>query len=183
LKIDHPCFFHSFCSTRGGGDSLLADGPSSPSDSAGTFSGLPDELCASLTSGISHYNKLGPSSIADISRTPFRTTGSTPLPKTKKASDPCIPSEAMVKINYLLELLDLQSSSCKPEVAASGFPFDPPKKVDTTIVQGMKRKISPSDPYIRPVVDRPLLSALCCLHMLIFTDEVTAELTGGCIRE
>ena len=52
----------------------------------------------------------------------------------------------MVKINYLLELLDLQSSSCKPEVAASGFPFDPFKKADITIVQGMKRKISLSFP-------------------------------------
>ena len=144
--MDHPSFFHSFCSTRGGDGSPLADEPSFLFGFVDNVFALPGEPGVSLNDCTPRNNRLALSSIADISRTPFRTTGSTPLPKTKKASDPCIPSEAMVKINYLLELLDLQSSSCKPEVAASGFPFDPPKKVDTTIVQGMKRKISPSYP-------------------------------------
>jgi hypothetical protein len=123
LKIDHPSFFHSVCSTRGAGGFLPDGEPSSLSRSVGNASVLPGELGAFLKDGTPRNNRPALSSIADISRTPFRTTGSTPLPKTKKASDPCIPSEAMVKINYLLELLDLQSSSCKPGVAASGFSF------------------------------------------------------------
>jgi len=121
--MDHPSFFHSFCSTHGGDGFLPVGEPSSLSRSAGNVSVLHGEPGVFLNGGTPQNNKLVPSSTVDISTTPFRTTGSTPLPKTKKASDPCIPSEAMVKVNYLLELLDLQSSSCKPEVAASGFSF------------------------------------------------------------
>jgi len=60
------------------------------------------------------------------------------------ASDPCKPSEAMIKISKLFELpIVCEALHSKPEVAASGFPFLSLLKVHPIIVNGMRGKISP----------------------------------------
>jgi len=145
LKIDHPSFFHSFCSTRDGAGFLPDGAPSSLSGSAGTVSALPGELDLFLNGGIPLYNKLVPSSTVGRRRIAFRNSGNRPHAKTKKAPDPCKPSEAMVKIINFVELpivcgAHLQS----PKLHSSGFPFLSLQKPNTSIVKGMKRKISPS---------------------------------------
>jgi len=60
------------------------------------------------------------------------------------ASDPCKPSEAMIKISKLFELpIVCEALHSKPEVAPSGFPFPSLLKVHLIIVNGMRGKISP----------------------------------------
>jgi len=124
LKMDHPSFFHSFCSTRDAGGFLPDDGPSFLSGSVGTVSVLPGELGLSLNGDTPQNNKPDLSSTADIHRNSPRTNGSKLRPKTKMASDPCKPSEAMIKISKLFELpIVCEALHSKPEVASSGFPF------------------------------------------------------------
>jgi hypothetical protein len=142
--MDHPSFFHSFCSTRDAGGSLPDSEPSSLSGSAGNVSALPGELDLSLSDGTARNNKLGPSSTVGIHRNSSHTNGNKPRPKTKMASDLCKPSEAMIKISKLFELPTVcEALHSKPEVAASGFPFLSLLKVHLIIVNGMKGKISP----------------------------------------
>jgi len=105
LKIDHPSFFHSFCSTRGGGGSPLAGELSSLSAFAGNVFALACELGPFLNAGTPHHNKLAPSSIADIHRTFCHTSGNTLPPKAKENGlRPCKQPEAMVKIINFVEL-------------------------------------------------------------------------------
>jgi len=145
LKIDQPSFFHSFHLTRGDGDSLLADVPSSLSEFAGNAFALPGELCAFLNSGIPHYNKPVPSSIADIHRTSHHTSGNIPPPKTKKGLRPCKQSEAMVKIVNFVELPVVCGALLEsPKLLLRAFPFWSIQKLNRIIIKGMKRKISPS---------------------------------------
>ena len=131
MKIDHPSFFHSFCSTRDDGGFLPDSEPSFLSGSAGTASVLPGELGVSLNDGTPQNNKLVPSSIVDIRRNSSHTNGNKLRSgvKTKMASDPCKPSEAMIKISRLFELpIVCEALHSKPEVAASGFLFPIPSK-------------------------------------------------------
>jgi len=59
------------------------------------------------------------------------------------ASDPCKPSEAMIKISKLFELpIVCGALYSKPEVAASGFPFLSLLN-HLIIVNGMRGKITP----------------------------------------
>ena len=142
--MDHPSFFHSFCSTRDAGGSLPDSEPSSLSGSAGTVSALPGELCTSLNGDTAQNNKPGLSSTVGIHRNSSHTNGNKPRPKTKMASDPCKPSEAMIKISKLFELpIVCEALHSKPEVAPSGFPFLSLLKVHLIIVNGMRGKISP----------------------------------------
>jgi len=83
LKIDHPSFFHSFCSTRDGGDSPLAGELSSLSAFAGNVFVLPGELGPFLNGGTPQNNRPALSSIADIPRNSPHTSGNTPQPKAK----------------------------------------------------------------------------------------------------
>jgi hypothetical protein len=145
--MDHPSFFHSFCSTRDAGGSPLADGPSSLSGSAGNAFVLPDEVAPFLNDGTPQNNKPGLSSTVDIQRNLSHTNGNKLRSgvKTKMASDPCKPSEAMVKISKLFELpIVCEALHSKPEVAASGFLFLSLLKVHMIIVNGVREKITPS---------------------------------------
>jgi hypothetical protein len=81
--MDHPSFFHSFCSTRGDGGFLPGGEPSSLSGSAGTVSALPGELDLFLNDGTPRNNKLVPSSIADTRRNSPYTSRNKPQPETK----------------------------------------------------------------------------------------------------
>ena len=143
--MDHPSFFHSFCSTRAD-DGFLPDGePSSLSGSAGTFSALSGGLVLSLNDGTPPNNRPGLSSIADRHRTSPYTNGNKPQPKTKMASDPCKQSEAMIKISKLFELpIVCEALLQSPKLPLRAFPFLSLQKAHITIVKGMKRKISPS---------------------------------------
>jgi hypothetical protein len=129
LKIDHPSFFHSFCSTRADGGSLPDSVPSSLSESAGTAFVPPGEPDLFLNGGIPLYNKLVPSSTVGRRRIAFRNSGNTPHAKTKKAPDPCKPSEAMVKIINFVELPIVCGALLQsPKLHSSGFPFFIPSK-------------------------------------------------------
>jgi len=144
--MDHPSFFHSFCSTRDDGGFLPDSEPSSLSGSAGTVFALPGELDLFLNGGTLPNNKPGLSSTVDTRRNSSRTNGNKlrSAVKTKKASDPCKLSEAMIKISKLFELpIVCEALHSKPEVAASGFPFLSLLKVHLLIVNGMRGKISP----------------------------------------
>jgi len=142
--MDHPSFFHSFCSTRDDGGSLPDSEPSSLSGSSGIASALPGEPAVSLNGDTPQSNKLVPSSTVGIHRNSSHTNGNKPRPKTTMASDPCKPSEAMIKISKLFELpIVCEALHSKPEVAASGFPFLSLLKVHPIIVNGMRGKISP----------------------------------------
>jgi hypothetical protein len=142
--MDHPSFFHSFCSTRDAGGSLPESEPSFLLGFVGTASVLPGEPGVSLNGGTLQNNKPGLSSIVGIHRNASHTNGNKPRPKTKMASDPCKPSEAMIKISKLFELpIVCEALHSKPEVAASGFPFLSLLKVHLIIVNGMRGKISP----------------------------------------
>ena len=144
MKIDHPSFFHSLCSTRDDGGFLPDGEPSSLSRSVGTVFVLPGELGSFLSDGTPQNNKPGPSSTVGIHRNSSRTNGNKLRPKTKMASDSCKPSEAMIKISQLLELpIVCEALHSKPEVAPSGFPFLSLLKVHLIIVNGMRGKISP----------------------------------------
>jgi hypothetical protein len=88
--MDHPSFFHSVCSTRGGDGSPLADEPSSLLGSAGNVFALPGELGLSLNDGTPRNNKLAPSSIADICRISPDTSGSKPQPEAKQKWPPTL---------------------------------------------------------------------------------------------
>jgi hypothetical protein len=81
--MDHPSFFHSFCSTHGGGGSPLADGLSCLSESDGTVFALPDELGPFLNDGTPLDNRPDPSNIVDIHRTFCHTSGNKPQPGAK----------------------------------------------------------------------------------------------------
>jgi len=81
--MDHPSFFHSFCSTRDDGGSPLADELSSLSGSPGTVSPLPGESGVSLNDDTPQNNKPALSSTADIHGNPPHTSGNTPQPKAK----------------------------------------------------------------------------------------------------
>ena len=142
--MDHPSFLHSVGSTRDDAGSLPDSAPSSLSGSAGTVSVLPGEPGVSLNGGTLLNNKPGLSSTVDIHRNSSHTNGNKPRPQTKMASDPCNPSEAMVKISKLFELpIVCEALHSKPEVAASSFPFLSLPKVHLIIVNGMRPKISP----------------------------------------
>ena len=142
--MDHPSFFHSFCSTRDAGGSQPDSEPSSLWGSAGNAFALPGELCASLNGDTPLNNRPGLSSTVGIHRNSSHTNGNKPRPKTKMASDPCKPSEAMIKISKPFELpIVCEALHSKPEVAASGFPFLSLLKVHLIIVNGMRGKISP----------------------------------------
>ena len=144
MKMDHPSFFHSVCSTRDDGGFLPVDEPSSLSGSAGTAFALPGELGVSLNGGTPRNNKLVLSSTVGRRRIAFRNSDNKPHAKTKKAPDSCKPSEAMVEISRLFELpIVCEALHSKPEVAPSGFPFLSLLKVHLIIVNEMKGKISP----------------------------------------
>jgi len=64
--MDHPSFFHSFCSIRADGGSLPNSVPSSLSGSAGTVSVLHGEPGVSLNGGTPPNNRPGLSSTVDI---------------------------------------------------------------------------------------------------------------------
>jgi hypothetical protein len=81
--MNHPSFFHSFCSTRGGGGSPLAGEPSSLSAFAGNVFALPGELGLFLNDDTPQNNRPALSNIADIHRTFCHTSGNTPQPKAK----------------------------------------------------------------------------------------------------
>jgi len=76
--MDHPSFFHSFCSTRGDGGFLPDSAPSSLSGSAGTVSVLPGESGVSLNGGTLQNNKPALSSTADIRKNLPYTNDSKP---------------------------------------------------------------------------------------------------------
>jgi hypothetical protein len=144
--MDHPSFFHSFCSTRADDGFRPADVPSSLSGSAGIASALPGEPGVSLNGDTPPNNKPALSSTADTRRNSSRTHGNKLRSgvKTKMASDPCKPSEAMIKISQLLELpIVCEALHSKPEVASSGFAFLSLLKVHLIIVNETKGKISP----------------------------------------
>jgi len=142
--MDQPSFFHASHSTRGGDGFLLGGVPSSLSGSAGTVSALPGELDLSLNDDTPQNNKPALSSIADIRRTSPYTSGNKPPPKTKMASDPCKPSEAMIKISMLVELPTVcEALSQRPKWLLRAFPFLSLQKAHIIIVKGMRRKISP----------------------------------------
>ena len=105
MKMDHPSFFDSFHIIHTDGGFLPAGVPSSLSESAGNGFALPGELVLFPNGDTPQNNRPALSSIAGRRRNSLHTSGSTPPPKTKKASDPCNPSEAMIKINYPVELL------------------------------------------------------------------------------
>jgi hypothetical protein len=120
--------------------------PSSLSGFAGNVFALPGELCVFLSSGIPHDKKPVPSSIADIRRTSHHTSGNTPPPKTKKASNPCKQLEAMVNINYLVELLAVcRALLVSPKSPLRAFLFGSIQRLNRTIVKGMERKFSPPE--------------------------------------
>ena len=124
--MDHPSFFHSVGSTRADDGFRPAGEPSSLSGSAGTASVLPGEPGVSLNDGTPQNNKLVPSSTVDTRRNSSHTNGNKLRSgvKTKMASDPCKPPEAMIKIIKLFELpIVCEALHAKPEVAPSGFPF------------------------------------------------------------
>ncbi|RPJ11375.1 MAG: hypothetical protein EHM36_01545 [Deltaproteobacteria bacterium] len=105
MKIDHPSFFHSVCSTRGGGGSPLAGGPSSLLGSAGNVFAILCELGPFLNDGTPRNNRLALSSIADIRRNSPHTNGNTLPPKAKENGlRSCKQPEAMVKIINFVEL-------------------------------------------------------------------------------
>jgi len=146
--MDHPSFFHSSCSTRAGAGFPPDNEPSSLSGSAGTVSALLGELVLFLNDGTPQNNKPVPSSIDDIRRNSHRTSGNSPPPKTKKASNPCKQSEAMIKISKLVELPIVCGALLKgPKLPLRAFSFLSLQKADTIIVKQMKRKISP--PFLR----------------------------------
>ena len=143
--MDHPSFFHSVCSTRGAGGFLPDGEPSSLSRSVGNASVLPGELGSFPNDGTPRNNKPAPSSIADIRRNSPYTSGNTPLPKTKMASNSCKPSEAMVKIINFVELPIVCGALLQsPELLLRAFPFWSVQNLNRIILKGMKRKISPS---------------------------------------
>jgi hypothetical protein len=124
--MDHPSFFHSFYSTRDDAGFLPDGAPSSLSGSAGTVSVLPGDPGVSLNGGTPQNNKLVPSSTVGTRRNSSHTNGNKLRSgvKTKMASDPCKPSEAMIKISKLFELpIVCEALHSKPGVAASGFPL------------------------------------------------------------
>jgi len=81
--MDHPSFFHSFCSTRGDGGSPLADGLSSLSGSVGTVFALSGELVLFSNDGTPQNNKPALSSIVDIRRNSPYTSDNRPQPGAK----------------------------------------------------------------------------------------------------
>jgi hypothetical protein len=124
LKIDHPSFFHSVCSTRDDGGFLPVDEPSSLSGSVGTAFALPGELGVSLNGGTPRNNKLVLSSTVGRRRIAFRNSDNKPHAKTKKAPDPCKPSEAMVKIINFVELPIVCGALLQsPKLPLRAFPF------------------------------------------------------------
>jgi hypothetical protein len=124
LKIDHPSFFHPLCSPHAD-DGFLPDGePSSLSKSVGNASVLPGELGAFLNDDMPPNNRSGLSSTADRHKTSPYTNDSTPLSKTKMASDPCKQSEAMIKISKLVELpIVCEALLQSPKLPLRAFPF------------------------------------------------------------
>jgi len=103
--VRHPSFFRDVDLTGVDGDSRPTGGPSSLSGSAGTSSAFLGGIDACLNDDTPPNNRLGLSSIADKRGTSPHTSDSRPPPKTKKASDSCIPPEAMVELNHFVELL------------------------------------------------------------------------------
>ena len=126
--MDHPSFFHSLCSNRGGGDSLTGDEPSSLSGFAGNVFVLPCEPGAFLNVDTPQNNRPAFSSIADIRKNSPHTNGNKPRPKTKNGLRPCEQSEAMIEISKLLSFRLFAKLSFKARSRRFGlFLFTPSK--------------------------------------------------------
>jgi len=81
--MDHPSFFHSFCSTRGGDGSPLADEPSFLFGFVDNVFALPGEPGVSPNGGTPQSNKPVPSSMVDICRNSPHTNGNKLQPGAK----------------------------------------------------------------------------------------------------
>lgn len=149
MKSHHPSFFHSSRSNRGDDGSRPGDGLSCPSPSAGNASGPPGEPVGSPSVGRPPHNKPAPSSIADKRKTFYRTNDTPPRLKAKKmASDPCKPSEAMVKIDCVVGLPMVDGALLEgPKLLLRAFLFVPLRKADLLIIQGISRKITSFPPH------------------------------------
>jgi len=124
--MDHPSFLHSFYSTRDDGGFLPADEPSSLPWFADNVFAPPGEPGVSLNGGTPRNNRPALSSIVDIRKNLPYTNGNKPRPKTKMASDPCKPSEAMIKISKLFELpIVCEALLQSPKFPLRAFPFLP----------------------------------------------------------
>ncbi|RPJ11819.1 MAG: hypothetical protein EHM36_00730 [Deltaproteobacteria bacterium] len=105
MKIDHPSFFHSLCSTRDDGGSPPAGEPSFLSEFVGNVFALLCDFGPFLNDGTPQNNRPVPSSIADRCRNSSHTSDKTLPPKAKENGlRPCKQPEAMVKIINFVEL-------------------------------------------------------------------------------
>ena len=68
----------------------------------------------------------------------------------------------------------------QPFLLALPLALGPAGRIQTSLLDLPRSRIGP---VIPAAVRTPLLSVLCCFHTPILTDEVTAELTDGGIRE
>ncbi len=77
---------------------------------------------------------------------------------------------------FAVAALEIVRIRLQPSLLTLPLAFGPALRILTTLLELPY-------PWIRFVipatVGTPLLSALCCFHTLILTDEVTAELRGG----
>jgi hypothetical protein len=83
LKIDHPSFFHSLCSTHADVGFPPDSEPFSLSGSAGNAFVLLGEPGVFLNNDTPQNNKPVPSSIADIRKNSPYTSDTEPQPETK----------------------------------------------------------------------------------------------------
>ena len=149
MKSHHPSFFHPSRSNRDVDGSRPGDGLSCPSPSAGNASGPPGEPVGSPTVGRPPHNKPAPSNIADKRKTFCRTNDTQPRLKAKKmASNPCKPSEAMVKRECVVGLPMVDGALLEgPKLPLRALLFLPLRKADPLIIQGISRKITSFPPH------------------------------------
>ena len=80
------------------------------------------------------------------------------------------------RLHFAVTTLEIVRIRLQPSLVALPLAFRPARRIMATL-------LGFPCPGIRPIksatVDAPLLSALGRFHMLILTDEVTAEPTGG----
>jgi hypothetical protein len=125
LKMDHPCFYYFFDSSRVYDDFRLLGGLFFLLGFADIFSGPPDDFFVCRRADMRHNSRLGPESNAGKYKTPNRTIdigveAITKLTCLRSCKPPEDGLERSLSGGFRLFAVALFS---KPEVAASGFPF------------------------------------------------------------
>jgi hypothetical protein len=125
LKMDHPCFYYFFDSSRVYDDFRLLGGLFFLFRSAYIFSGPRDAFFVCWRADKRHNSRPVPESNADKCKTPNRTIGIeveaiTKLTCLRSCKPPEDGLERSLSGGFRLFAVALFS---KPEVAASGFPF------------------------------------------------------------